>query len=301
MLWIMLWSSWLGSVFAITFKNDYVAPLVADAAETVYTFDGLDPDKPILEILTELFYPPVFAWADWWTLRDMIRNIGIWVFVALLIWAWSKFLLDPTNDEGILQNLKNILYLIVWWILFFGTSWLLWNVIDFGNIQWLTSASGTDSLLDQAENWLILQVIVFLKAMAFFVAIVFLVYYGFKMMAALDDETQRKAAQQWIINVLLALVLIKIIDYLYFIATTWESFGESVTELIVSVSSFLAYFFGIILFLAIVYAGFLFLTSAGNDDNVSNAKKLLKNIVIVMLVIFLFLLVIYQIFADLNI
>lgn len=298
-LWVLLRSGWLGSVFAINFKADFAAPLVANEEETVYKFKGLNPDKPILEILTEIFYPPVYAGTTWWKLRDFIRNVWVGIMIVLIIWAGANFVMYPDKDDDIKWNLRNILFLIVWAFIFFWASWILGTVIDFWSLEWVTSRENAQSLLDQAEHGLILQTIVFMKALAFFVAIVFMVWYGFKMMSAMDDEAQRSAARQWLLNVMIALVAIKIIDYLYFIATTGDSFTDGVTELILSVSQFLAYLFGIILFLAIIYAGYLFLTSAGNDDNIADAKKILKTIVIVMLVIFLFLLIIYQIFADL--
>jgi uncharacterized membrane-anchored protein len=47
-----------------------------------------------------------------------------------------------------------------------------------------------------------------------------------------------------------------------------------------------------------MYAGYLFVTSSGNDDNISKAKGLIKTIFVVVLVILLFLLVVYQVFND---
>jgi hypothetical protein len=61
-------------------------------------------------------------------------------------------------------------------------------------------------------------VIGFLKAAAFFAAIIFMVYYGYRMMNSFDREERLKNARTGILNVIMALIFIKIIDYLYYIA-----------------------------------------------------------------------------------
>jgi hypothetical protein len=49
---------------------------------------------------------------------------------------------------------------------------------------------------------------------------------------------------------------------------------------------------------AIFYAGFLMITSSGSDEAVKKARGLIINILIVALVVFLFLLIVYQIFNE---
>ena len=58
----------------------------------------------------------------------------------------------------------------------------------------------------------------FLKAFAFFYAIIITIWYGFNMIRALDKEDTLKNAKRGLVNVLLALVFIKVIDFVFFIA-----------------------------------------------------------------------------------
>jgi uncharacterized membrane protein (DUF485 family) len=78
----------------------------------------------------------------------------------------------------------------------------------------------------------------FLKGFAFFLAIIMMVYYGYKMMIAFDQEDKIKAARTGILNVVLALVFIKVIDFLYYIAQK-EDFGDQANSLILVVVKFL--------------------------------------------------------------
>jgi divalent metal cation (Fe/Co/Zn/Cd) transporter len=93
-------------------------------------------------------------------------------------------------------------------------------------------------LVERLENNIILTVLAFFKGAAFFVALVFLVFYGWKMMKAFDEAEKLKEARIGILNVFLALVFIKIIDYLYFIAQA-QDFKSRAIELVVQISKFL--------------------------------------------------------------
>jgi len=76
------------------------------------------------------------------------------------------------------------------------------------------------------------------KAAAFFIAIVLMVVYGFKIMAAMDKEDKLASAKRGITTVLITLVFIKIIDYVFFIAATPE-FGERAGDLIIEIATVL--------------------------------------------------------------
>lgn len=54
-------------------------------------------------------------------------------------------------------------------------------------------------------------------------------------MAALDEESKVDTAKRGLLNVVVALVLIKIIDYVFYIAST-PSFTESASQLIIQIA-----------------------------------------------------------------
>ena len=116
-------------------------------------------------------------------------------------------------------------------------------------------------------------------------------------MAAMDKADKVKTAQKWILNVIIALVLIKIIDYIYYIAQS-PAFASKAGDLIINVAIVLWYVLGAVLVAAIFYAGFLLITSSGSEDTMKKARSVAINIVIVAAVVFLFLLIVYQIFNE---
>ncbi len=280
---------------AVSYADDFALPLVA--WDKVYSsISGIDITKSFTENLKEIFYPPIGE-NDGGAIRNLIRYIGVWFLVIMIIWTWWMLIRWANDSEQTNSALKSVLYLVYWTVIFFGATWILWtvlNITDFsGLIEW------EESFVNKAEEGFILQLIWFLKAFAFFIAIIMVVWYGSRLIFASGEEDKLSAAKTWLLNVVIALIFIKIIDYIYFIAQSWD-FEWLAIETIVNVSKFLGFIFGIAIFLSFLYVWFVFLTSAGNDERITKAKTLIKNIVIVMLVVMLFLLIMYQMFSELE-
>jgi hypothetical protein len=100
---------------------------------------------------------------------------------------------------------------------FFLARWILTEVLSISNIDGIYESDTNNSIVDRANSIAVI-ILSFLKAIAFFVALFFIVWYGFQIMSAMGEEEKIKAARQGILNVVLALIFIKIIDYLYYIA-----------------------------------------------------------------------------------
>lgn len=293
--------------FAIDFTNDIAAPLVEDF---VYNFGEedvqwlkqrvVDPDRTLLENLKNIFYPPVFGDEAYkgWLLWQMIRTVWVGILVLAFIRAWARLILNAADEEERQKSIMNIVYIIYGVVLFFGATWIMETLLDIWNFKGFLS-DDSDSFLNKVENNIVLQVIWFLKALAFFLAIVMVARYWYQMATAMDSEERLWQAKTGLLNVILALVFIKIIDFIYFIAQTGE-FQQQGVEFITNFTTFLSFAFGALIFFMLIYIWFLYLTSAGEEDRINDAKRLLRNIVVVFLVVALFLLIIYQVLADLG-
>lgn len=123
------------------------------------------------------------------------------------------------------------------------------------------------------------------------------IYYGFQFMRALEEEGKIKAARTGLINVIVSLVLIKIIDFIFFIAQQ-QDFGSRLQNFIVDAARIAAYVLGAGMVLALIRGGVRYLTAQGDDEKVKDAKKIITTIFFIILTIFLFLLVVYQVIAE---
>lgn len=284
------------NVFALSFKNDFAWPLL-QGDNKAFTIDGVTDDANLWDNLKAIFYP--WEGGQLWTL---IRNIAVAVFFVFLVFAGIRFLIwAPDSEEGLKSAKLNLLFIMYGAVLVFATTWLLWSAwLWLESLNWVVSdGSWTgNSIMERLENNVMLTVLAFLKWAAFFIALLFLVYYGYNMIRAFDEQEKLKAARTWILNVFLALVFIKIVDYVFFIAQV-QDFKSRAVELIVQVSKFLWYVWGIMFVIAVMYTWFLMLTAKGDDDNIDKAKTMIRTIFTIVLIILLFMLVVYQVFNDL--
>ena len=303
LLWFLLcWytlpamvSAYAQPTVAVSYARDFAFPLVE--GDKVYSsLSGIDINKSFTDNLKDIFYPPIGE-SDGGAIWNLIRNIWVGFLVIMLIWTWGSFIRWAGDPESTSASLRSILYLVYWVVIFFWATRILGTVLNITDFGWLVEWD--ESFLNKAEEWFILQLIWFLKAFAFFVAIIMVVWYGSRMIFASGEEDKLTAAKTWLLNVVIALIFIKIIDYVYFIAQSGE-FEWLAIETIVNVSKFLGFIFGIAIFLSFLYVWFVFLTSAWNDERIWKAKTLIKNIVIVMLVVMLFLLIMYQMFSEIE-
>jgi hypothetical protein len=68
--------------------------------------------------------------------------------------------------------------------------------------------------------------------------------------------------------------------------------------MIVNIAVVLWWVLGSLFVLALFYAGYLLLASSGKEDAWKKAKWIIINIFIIAIVVFLFLLIVYQIFNE---
>ena len=278
----------------------YMTDATPDAYGRVETVFSLCVDRKLtlMQNVQNLFFPSTVANLDspchseaGGQLWVLIRDLFIVVMFIFLVLAGVNLIMNAKEADGPKKSFSSLLYIAYGAFLIFGVIRILWTVLNLPAIQWTTQ------LVDRVQNWLFLQILSFFKVLGFFLAIVMMVVYGFKIMAAMDQSEKLKTARGWILNIVIALVLIKVIDYVYYIAQS-PAFASKAGDLIVNVAIVLWYILGALLVAAIFYAGFLLITSSGKEDSMKKATGLIINIVIVAAVVGLFLLIVYQIFNE---
>lgn len=302
-LTLLIVGGWMASAAAPSF-NDNFANYLTDATpdkygrvETVFSI-CIDRDLSLMENIRNIFYPNAntptswcSAGSQWWQLWVLIRAIWFIILFVFLVVTWINFILKAKEPDWAKKAFSSLIYILYGAFLVFGVTWILGTVLNIGDLQ------GSGQLVDRVQNWLFLQILSFFKVLAFFLAIIMLVVTGFRMMAAMDKSEKVTAARKWAINIVIALVFIKVIDYIFYIAQT-PSFSSQAADMIVNVAVVLWWILWSLFVLALFYAGYLLIASSGKEEAMKKAKWIIVNIFVIALVIFLFLLIVYQIFNE---
>ncbi len=292
-----------------SFDKDFVNHLYTSKGENqdkgwdVYTMEWIQANKTLKQNIACLFYPnhKVARENGCWNspggiLWDLARNIMIAIVFIFLVIIGARLLVSEPDSEKdkIRQALNSLYYIAIGAVLFFGSVRILGTLINFWGIQW------TESVVNRLQWWeisLFYRIIAFLKILTFFLAIIMMMVYWFKIITAVDKADEAKKHVRGVANVIIALVLIKIVDYVYYIAQA-KDFTAQAQGFIMSLARILGFIIGAGAILMVFYAWFLLLTDQGKSENMKKAKNIFTNVVLVAMVIFIFLLIMYQIFAE---
>ncbi|MFZ2151415.1 MAG: hypothetical protein WAZ12_01000 [Candidatus Absconditicoccaceae bacterium] len=266
--------------------------------ETVFNLP-IDKNKTLMENVRCLLYPNPSMYPGCDTasaggfLWDVIRYAGFIILFAYIVMVGINLMLYPKDAEKVKNNLKSLMYIGYGGFVLLGSTRILGTVLNVGAIQ------GSGALVDKIQggpNSLFFQILSFLKILTFFLAIIMMVILGFRIMSAHDAEKSKKVAKS-IMNIILALILVKTIDFFYYIAQS-PQFAEKSASFIIDIARVLAYVMGGALMIMIFYAGFLTVTDQGKEENFTKAKNIIVSVLLGGGVLFLFLLILYQIFSE---
>ncbi len=259
--------------------------------ETVWDLSTIwiDKNMSLMNNVKNIFYPDSFG--QWGKLWDIVKVLWFIIFVVMLVVQWLQYTMQADDESKVWWFHINFAWIFLWGIIFFWATWILWIWLNIWWDWW------SQELLNKLDNSILFQIFSWLRAGAFFVAIVLLWYTWRKIMVALDNEEKVKAGRQWILNIVISLIIIKVIDYIYFIAQT-PDFKSRATELIVEVSKVLWYILWWFFTISLIYYWFRLMFSNWDDEGLQKVKNIITAVFLGSLVLFIFFLIIYQITQE---
>ena len=256
----------------------------------------VDENKQLRQNIVELFYPNVTKDGNY--IYKVIRGITVWVMIIFIVMAWASLLLNKKPEES-KKHLWSLLYILLWWVFIYAANWLFWDVFNFNawdftvgqdGIWWFTKVM----IWEWSVAFVILSAI---KGFAFFLAIIMIVITWFKVIAAGEWEKWKKLAK-WLINVVAALLIIKWVDFIYYLVADSSTFVKNASDFIINVARVFGYIYWVIIVIMVIIAWYLYITDGWSGSNFKKASNVLINILLSALVLFSFLLITYQIFAE---
>lgn len=254
----------------------------------------VDSKNSVRKNILNLFYP-----REEWTsaIYEIVKWITLWVMVIFIVMAWASLLMNKKPDDS-KKHLTSLLYILLWWVFIYAANWLFGSVLHFNDDQFTTWDGAwwfKDALV---WEWSVLFVILSaVKAFAFFLAIIMIVITWFKVMAAWEWEKWKKLVK-WIINVVVALFIIKWVDFIYYLAADSGNFVQRAADFIIDVAKIFGYIYGVVIVIMVIVSWYLYITDWWDWSNFKKASNILINILLSALVLFAFLLITYQIFSE---
>ena len=246
--------------------------------------------------IINLFYPSVYGPNSIYTI---IRGATLWIMILFIVWIWASLLINNKPEES-KKRLTSLLYILLWWVFVYGANRLFWEVLHFNSDQFTIWQDQGIEWVKEAfiwKEWVLFVILSAVKAFAFFLAIIMIVLTWFKVMAAWEWEKWKKLVK-WIINVVVALLIIKWVDYIYYVAANSSTFVENASNFIINVAKLFGYIYWVVSVIMVIVAWYLYITDGWSGSNFKKASNILINILLSALVLFAFLLIVYQIFAE---
>ena len=228
----------------------------------------------------------------------VIRDMTLWLMIVYIIRAGASLLFNK-KPETMTKTLNNFIYIVLWWAFVYWANRLFWSVFNFNSSEFVS----WENWFWWVTNALIWEWSVFffvlsaLKVMAFFFAIMMVVITWIRVIGAGEAEKWKKLVK-WLINVVVALLIIKWVDFVYYLAADSNNFVENASNFIINVAKIFGYIYGVIIVIMVFVAWYLYITDGWNGNNFKKAGTILVNILLSWLVLFAFLLILYQVFAE---
>ena len=256
----------------------------------------VDKDKKSLgENIKSMFYPKTNNES---AIYLIIRDMTLWVMILFFVRAWASLLLNKKPEES-RQHLYSLLYIMLWWVLVYASSWLFGTVFNFWDMgdAFTQEADWVKWVSNNLVSKVAFVILSAIKAAAFFVAIIMTVVTWFKVMAAGEWEKWKKLVK-WLINIVVALLVIKWIDFIYYLAADSSNFVKNASDFIENIAKVFGWLYGVVTVIMVIVAWYLYITDGWTWSNFKKASNVLINILLSALVLFWFLLIVYQIFAE---
>ena len=256
----------------------------------------VESTKSLRDNIIKLFYPDSGGGTTS-MIYPIIRDISLWVMIIFIVRTGASLLLNNKPEES-KKHLSNLLYIILWWVFIFWANRLFWSVFSFTEEQ-----VTVDKWIEWVSKNLIWEVfrlvLTAVKAFAFFFAIIMTAVTWFKVISAGEWEKWKKLVK-WLINIVVALMIIKWVDFIYYIAADTGSFVTNAENFIKNAAKVFAYIYWIVIVIMVIVAWYLYITDGWSGANFKKASNVLINILLSAFILFGFLLILYQIFAEFS-
>lgn len=219
---------------------------------------------------------------------DFLKYVtGSIAVLYLFVLAFRLITAGDKVDDVTTKEKDNLKYILIGLIVIIMSSALINDVISSqGGIEFLESISAAEDS-GQTASQHIRGVYNFLKIFIGAIAVLVILISGMKLLVSAGKDDVLQTQKKHILWALVGLIVIGIAELVVqdIIFGNQKHPGTEINysnaiRLIADLTNFIASFISFIAILAVIYAGFLYVTSRGEEEGVTQAKKILTGVVL---------------------
>jgi len=223
------------------------------------------------------------------TIIDIMKYVVGTLVVGSIIFSIVRLVsagTEKTEEEyGKLKT--NILYSVVAAIVLISMEFFFTSVFVIGSQNFLENSSTAQSFALAGASEL-LGIVRFIQAAIGTIAVLYLVFSGFKLVANAGNEEVVASLKSHVLYASAGLVVVAVSEFVVnqvIFVNGGQTFSvENGKALIVSFTNFVAGFIALTSFISFIYAGYLYVVSGITEDNTEKVKNIFKAGVIGILV-----------------
>ncbi|PJC37319.1 hypothetical protein CO046_01105 [Candidatus Peregrinibacteria bacterium CG_4_9_14_0_2_um_filter_53_11] len=249
------------------------------------SFEGrlheLSSIEPGADILTTIIFTGI----------DFLKYLLGTIAVVFAIITGVRFITAGSKIDDELDKQKKALTYIVMGLILVIIADELVTKIFFGEYGECVASASNAKQCAVAGGSLIKGIYSFILAMLSSIAILILVFAGFRLVTSTGDETAIEEQKKRIGYAVAGLIVAGVAEFVVK-SIIFPDAGESgldvagAQKLVISFTNFVAAFIGAGAFVMLFYGGYLYVASFGNEDQTAKAKKIITSAFIGMFIAF---------------
>lgn len=283
------------SVSPELFKGDITLPFQASEAGLDTKIEGSDaiteaaPDngaEGVVDVMSTVFF-------------FMKIFLGILAF-AWIVWAGVFIVSNSGDEENVKKGKRMAIYSFLGLCAMLLIEPLVLDVFYGGGNISLKDGGGINNITDSSRNFRtqVDGIIAFGKTLLVFIAMVYIIFAGARIILAFGDDEQLGSAKQMFAPIIVGILVILfnevIIDEVIYNAVfdgnkvNFSADSQNASAFMLQLVGFFQYLFEFVGFLVlgfIIYGGFMYLFAFGNEETAENGKKIFIRALIGLLIL----------------
>ncbi len=226
----------------------------------------------------------------WYKILGLLRMGISGIALIYIVMIGVYMIIGSDSEEKVKKQRQQITYVLIWF-LFLNVPNLVYTIFTpdtNATLVWgpnFTATNGWSLFWNTSGfEWIIGNLIAFLRVFVFWVAVTMFSWWLFNLIVSAGDDEKRKKATNRIVYGTIGLI------FMGFVSLWWElialgDFNKAIPNVTGTLFNLVMYFAAPIAIFMIIWWGYYFITSAGDEERMKKGKSILINTGIALIIL----------------